>query len=129
MAKIKVKGTEITVYSHIEEDYICITDIARHKNAERTDDLIRNWIRNRNTIEFLRHLGNSSIIRILNPSNSTGLKNRPVSIALPLRLSSGLSKPMRSVLFQNGADMAAPMRIKTSPLNLLPGFRWNSNSI
>ncbi|MBI9084942.1 MAG: KilA-N domain-containing protein [Desulfobacterales bacterium] len=53
MAKIKVKGTEITIYSHIEEDYICITDIARHKNAKRTDDLIRNWIRNRNTIEFL----------------------------------------------------------------------------
>ena len=53
MAKIEVKGTEITVYSHSEEDYICITDIARHKNAERTDDLIRNWIRNRNTIEFL----------------------------------------------------------------------------
>jgi hypothetical protein len=53
MDKIEVKGTEITVYSHSEEDYICITDIARHKNAERTDDLIRNWIRNRNTIEFL----------------------------------------------------------------------------
>jgi len=53
MAKIEVKGTEITVYSHSEEDYICITDIARHKNAERTDGLIRNWIRNRNTIEFL----------------------------------------------------------------------------
>lgn len=32
---------------------ICITDIARCKNAERTDDLIRNWLRNRNTIEFL----------------------------------------------------------------------------
>ena len=53
MAKIEVKGTEITIYSHSEEDFICITDIARHKNAERTDDLIRNWIRNRNTIEFL----------------------------------------------------------------------------
>ena len=52
MAKIEVKGTEITVYSHSEEDYICITDIARHKNAERTDDLIRNWIRNRNTIQI-----------------------------------------------------------------------------
>ena len=52
MAKIEVKGTEITVYSHSDEDYICITDIARHKNAERTDDLIRNWLRNRNTIEF-----------------------------------------------------------------------------
>ena len=30
MDKIEVKGTEITVYSHSEEDYICITDIARH---------------------------------------------------------------------------------------------------
>ena len=35
------------------EDYICLTDIARYQNAEHTDDLIRNWIRNRNTVEFL----------------------------------------------------------------------------
>lgn len=53
MSKIKVKGTEITLYTQKEEDYICITDVARYKNPERTDDLIRNWIRNRNTIEFL----------------------------------------------------------------------------
>ena len=53
MASIEVKGTEITVYSKHDGDYICITDIARHKHAERTDDLIRNWLRNRNTIEFL----------------------------------------------------------------------------
>lgn len=32
---------------------ISLTDIARHKNPERSDDLIRNWLRNRNTIEFL----------------------------------------------------------------------------
>jgi len=44
---------EITVFTWNEGDYICITDIARYKNTERTDDLIRNWIRNRNTIEFL----------------------------------------------------------------------------
>ena len=36
-----------------EEDYICLTDIARYKNKDATDDLIRNWLRNRNTIEFL----------------------------------------------------------------------------
>ncbi len=53
MSKIKVRGTEITIYSHTDEDYICITDIARYRNPERTDDLIRNWLRNRNTIEFL----------------------------------------------------------------------------
>ncbi|MBW6471106.1 MAG: KilA-N domain-containing protein [Methanosarcinaceae archaeon] len=50
---IKVKGTVITVFSQKDDDYICITDIARYKNAERTDDLVRNWLRNRNTIEFL----------------------------------------------------------------------------
>ncbi len=53
MAKIEVKGAEITIYSKNESDYICITDIAKYKRGERTDDLIRNWLRNRNTIEFL----------------------------------------------------------------------------
>ncbi|MCD6206900.1 MAG: KilA-N domain-containing protein [Methanosarcinales archaeon] len=50
---IEVKGAAITVLSQKEDDYICITDIARYKNAERTDDLVRNWLRNRNTVEFL----------------------------------------------------------------------------
>ena len=53
MAKIKVLSKEITVQSRNEVDYISLTDIARYKDAERTDDLIRNWLRNRNTIEFL----------------------------------------------------------------------------
>ncbi|MCK4762488.1 MAG: KilA-N domain-containing protein [Candidatus Aminicenantes bacterium] len=53
MAKINVKGRDIALFTKNEEDYICITDIAKYKNSDRTDDLIRNWIRNRNTIEFL----------------------------------------------------------------------------
>ncbi len=53
MSKINVLDKDITIYSQNDEDYICITDIARHKNENRTDDLIRNWLRNRNTIEFL----------------------------------------------------------------------------
>jgi hypothetical protein len=53
MAKIKVLNKEITLYSHNQDDYICITDIARYKDAERTDYIIQNWLRNRNTIEFL----------------------------------------------------------------------------
>jgi len=52
-AKVRVKGTDITVLAHREQDYISLTDIARHRNAGLTDDLIRNWLRNRNTIEFL----------------------------------------------------------------------------
>jgi hypothetical protein len=53
MAKINVKDTDLTIIRHNEEDYICITDLARHKNAEHTDDVIKNWLRNRNTIELL----------------------------------------------------------------------------
>lgn len=53
MAKITVLDKEITLYIQNEEDYICITDIAKYKDPERSDEIIRNWIRNRNTIEFL----------------------------------------------------------------------------
>jgi len=52
-ATVNVKGTDIAVLVYREQDYISLTDIARHKNAGLTDDLIRNWLRNRNTIEFL----------------------------------------------------------------------------
>jgi len=61
MEKINVLDQEITVKKINEDDYICITDIARYKNSDRTDDLIRNWLRSRNTIEFLglwEHLNN-----------------------------------------------------------------------
>ncbi|MFH1127611.1 MAG: KilA-N domain-containing protein [archaeon] len=50
---LEVQGTAIALVSQKDEDYICITDIARYKNAQSTDDLVRNWLRNRNTIEFL----------------------------------------------------------------------------
>lgn len=59
--KIEVLSTEIRVNSVRDEDYISLTDIARYKNQDRTDDLIRNWLRNRNTLEFLgiwEHLNN-----------------------------------------------------------------------
>jgi hypothetical protein len=36
---VDVRGVAITVLSQKKEDYISITDIARYKNTERTDDL------------------------------------------------------------------------------------------
>jgi len=50
---INVKGTEIVVLTAQENDFISITDIARHKDSEHTDAIIQNWMRNRNTIELL----------------------------------------------------------------------------
>ena len=52
MPKIKVKGTEITVVIINDNDYISITDIAKHKTDD-TSATIGNWMRNRNTLEFL----------------------------------------------------------------------------
>ncbi len=51
--KIIVKGTEISVLQFNREDFISLTDIARYKDANRTDYIIQNWLRNRNTIELL----------------------------------------------------------------------------
>jgi len=51
--KIDVKGASITISSKEKEDYISLTDIAKYKDSERTDYIIQNWLRNRNTIEFL----------------------------------------------------------------------------
>lgn len=51
--KIEVLGLDIAVKLIDESDYISLTDIARHKESQNTDDVIRNWLRNRNTIELL----------------------------------------------------------------------------
>ncbi|MBN2686243.1 MAG: KilA-N domain-containing protein [Pontiellaceae bacterium] len=53
-ATINANGTEITVLSKGDEnDYISLTDIARYKNPDEPKDVIKNWMRNRSTIEFL----------------------------------------------------------------------------
>jgi len=48
---INVKGTEIAVVSRNDEDYISLTDMT--KAFDDGEELIKNWIRNKNTIEFL----------------------------------------------------------------------------
>lgn len=53
MSKINVQNKEVSIISIDETDYISLTDIAKYKNANHADDVIRNWLRNRNTIELL----------------------------------------------------------------------------
>lgn len=52
MAKITVQNTTVTVISVNESDYISLTDIAKYKSDDPTA-VIGNWMRNRNTIEYL----------------------------------------------------------------------------
>jgi len=48
-----VKDLNINIFSQKTEDFISLTDIARYKSALEPKTIIQNWIRNRNTIEFL----------------------------------------------------------------------------
>jgi hypothetical protein len=50
---VDVQGTAVSFVSRGNEDFISLTDIAKYKNPDHADDVIRNWLRNRNTIEFL----------------------------------------------------------------------------
>ncbi len=50
---INVKGTEILIFKENDtQEYISLTGIARYRDAERSDYILQNWLRNRSTIEF-----------------------------------------------------------------------------
>jgi hypothetical protein len=51
--KIKIDNLEIVLYSKNEAEYISLTDMARFKDTDRTNYIIQNWMRSRNTIEFI----------------------------------------------------------------------------
>jgi len=70
-----VKNVNINFFSQKEEDYISLTDIARYKNAKEPKDVVKNWMRNRNTLEFLG-LWEKINNPFLKGSNSTPLKKR-----------------------------------------------------
>ncbi len=48
--KILVQDTEISI---VKDNYISLTDIARSKNNNEPKDVVKNWLRNKNTIMFL----------------------------------------------------------------------------
>ena len=51
---IEVQNVHISISKQELDDYICITDIAKAKSGDsRCADIVKNWLRNRNTLEFL----------------------------------------------------------------------------
>ncbi|MCK5164878.1 MAG: KilA-N domain-containing protein, partial [Desulfobacula sp.] len=80
--KIRVEDTEITIISVNDEDYISLTDMLKAKNG---DFFISDWLRNRNTVEFLGiweriynpdfNYGEYAIIR-----SQAGLNNYKISV-------------------------------------------------
>lgn len=74
MAKITVQNTEITVIKQNEDDYISLTDMLKAKDGEF---FFSNWLRNRNTIEYLGLWETLHNVN-LNPSNSRELNHKQV---------------------------------------------------
>ncbi|HOF78798.1 MAG TPA: KilA-N domain-containing protein [Candidatus Dojkabacteria bacterium] len=50
---IQVKGEDIELIVKNNQDYISLTSIAKYKNTLHPDDIIKNWLRNKSTLEFL----------------------------------------------------------------------------
>ena len=65
---IEAKGLSIQVYTEdFKNGYISLTDIARYKNSDDPRFVIQNWMRNRNTLEFIglwEALNNSNFNRV-----------------------------------------------------------------
>ncbi len=51
--KIEVQGFKIRIDSVHEEDYVSLTDIAQQSDKEQSKFLIRSWLRNLGTLDFL----------------------------------------------------------------------------
>lgn len=48
-----IKNINVNFFSQKEEDFISLTDIAKYKNSGSPADVVKNWMRSKNTIEFL----------------------------------------------------------------------------
>jgi hypothetical protein len=51
--EITVKDVSIRAMKVNGVDYLCITDIAKQKNTAEPKDVVKNWMRQKNTLEYL----------------------------------------------------------------------------
>ena len=75
--KVNIQGIDVVFYTENKEDFISLTDIAHHRDSERSDYILQNWMRNRSTIEFVglwEKFNNPNF----NSIEFDGIKNLPV---------------------------------------------------
>ena len=121
MAKIIVKKIPVSVIRISNEDYISLTDMLKAKDGEY---FFSNWLRNRNTVEFLgiwEKLNNPAF----NCVEFDIIKSQAGLNSYRLSVKEWMQKQMLLVLFQRQVAMVVLMPIKTSLLNLLCGLALN----
>ena len=126
--KLQVLEQNITTLMHEGFEYICITDIARYKNSKHTDDLIRNWLRGRNTIEFLgiwERLNNPNF----KPVEFDGFKKEAGLNSFTLTPKQWITKTNAIGLISKAGRYGGTYAQRILPLNSPVGFQLNLNSI
>ena len=125
---IHAKGTNIAVLSNgNSDDYISLTDIARYK-SDAPDDVIKNWMRNRDTIEFLglwEQLNNPEF----KPVEFDGFRTQAGSNAFTMSPKKWSTAPERSASSLRLGAMAEHLPRKILRLNLPLGSPQNSSCI
>ena len=82
LTKIQVEDKFISIEKRDEEDYICLTDMLKAKDG---NFFITDWMRNRNTLEFLSvwekiHNPNFNYGEFATIRNQSGLNSFKVSV-------------------------------------------------
>ena len=111
MAKIKVQDTEISVISFKEQDYISLTDMANAKESEsRAANIIKNWLRNCYTIEFLGtwemiHNPYFKVVEFDHFKMQAGLPNFVLSVQKRNIIPEEVTPQQASIIYANEADV------------------------
>lgn len=128
MAKINVQDTEITVLSVDDQDYISLTDMTNAKDGEsRAADIIKNWIRNRYTIEYLGtweqiHNPNFKVVEFDHFKSQAGLPSFVMSVSewiestnaigiIVKRGKYGGTYAHRDIAFEFGSAISVPFKL------------------
>lgn len=128
MAKITVQNTQITVLQWAEQDYISLTDMASAKEGDsRSADIIKNWIRNRYTIEFLGtweviHNPNFKVVEFDHFRKSAGLPSFVLSASEWIECTSAIGLVVKKgryggtyahkdIAFEFGSAISVPFKL------------------
>jgi hypothetical protein len=131
MAKSKtivVKGIEVVFYEKNKQDFISLTDIARHRDKDRSDYILQNWMRNTSAIEFIG-LWESFNNPDFNSIEFDGIKNKSGSNSFSLTPKRWIESTNAIGIVSKTGRYGGTFATKTLLLNLLLGFHLNSNYI
>ena len=128
MAKIKVQDSDITIINLNDKDYISLTDMANAKEGEsRAADIIKNWLRNRYTLEFLGtwemiHNPNFKVVEFDHFKSQAGLPSFVMSVSEWLEKTSSIgiivkkgkyggTYAHKDIAFEFGSAISVPFKI------------------